>query len=190
MDKTYNPSSFETDIYNDWLGKKYFSAKIDKNKKPFTIIMSPPNITSKLHMGHAFQQTIQDIIIRRKRMQGFDALWLPGMDHAGIATQAKVDAKLKEQGISRYDIGREKFLEVAWEWKHEYATHIRNQWAALGLSLDYTKERFTLDEDLNKVASYEYYAFGIIKQQSSTVTSPFSLLPPLIKKLSIVCSPN
>ena len=149
LEAKYNHHEVEKGKYDYWLKNGFFTAG-DKNKIPYTIVIPPPNVTGKLHLGHAWDTTLQDILIRRKRMQGYDALWLPGMDHAGIATQAKVDAKLREQGISRYDLGREKFLEVAWDWKHEYAHYIRDQWAALGLSLDYTKERFTLDEGLQK----------------------------------------
>lgn len=147
MSTKYDSKMVETGKYEYWLKEGFFTSG-DNSKIPYTIVIPPPNVTGKLHIGHAWDTTLQDIIIRRKRMQGYDALWLPGMDHAGIATQAKVDAKLKEQGISRYDLGREKFLEVAWSWKKEYAEFIHNQWAALGLSLDYTKERFTLDEGL------------------------------------------
>ena len=149
MAPKYDHAAVEAGKYDEWLNAGYFTSG-DISKKPYTIVIPPPNVTGKLHLGHAWDTTLQDILIRRKRMQGYDALWLPGMDHAGIATQAKVDAKLREQGISRYDLGREKFLEVAWDWKHEYAKYIRKQWAALGLSLDYTKERFTLDEGLQK----------------------------------------
>jgi valyl-tRNA synthetase len=122
----YDFKEVEAGKYDFWLKGGFFTAG-DKSKEPFTIEIPPPNVTGKLHLGHSWDTTLQDIIIRRKRMQGYDALWLPGMDHAGIATQAKVDAKLKEQGISRYDLGREKFLEVAWQWKHEYAGFIRSQ---------------------------------------------------------------
>ncbi|CCV64478.1 Valyl-tRNA synthetase [Alteracholeplasma palmae J233] len=145
----YDFKEVEEKRYETWLEKGYFKSGIRKKAKPFTIVIPPPNVTGKLHLGHAWDNTLQDMIIRRKRMQGFDALYLPGMDHAGIATQAKVDQKLKEMGISRHDIGREKFLEHAWSWKEEYAQHIRTQWKALGLSVDYSKERFTLDEKLN-----------------------------------------
>ena len=158
MAPKYESKKVEEGKYEYWLKEGFFTSG-DISKTPYTIVIPPPNVTGKLHLGHAWDTTLQDIIIRRKRMQGFDALWLPGMDHAGIATQAKVDAKLKEQGISRYDIGREKFLEVAWEWKHEYATHIRNQWAALGLSLDYTKERFTLDDGLQDAVKQVFIRF-------------------------------
>ena len=162
----YDFKEVEQGKYDFWLKGGFFEAG-DLSKKPYAIVIPPPNVTGKLHLGHSWDTTLQDIIIRRKRMQGYDALWLPGMDHAGIATQAKVDAKLKEQGISRYDIGREKFLEVAWEWKKEYAKIIRSQWAALGLSLDYTKERFTLDEGLNKAVNYVFitlYNKGLLYQ--------------------------
>ena len=155
LNTKYDFKMVENGKYEFWLKGGFFEAG-DKEKEPFTIVIPPPNVTGKLHLGHACDTAIQDVIIRRKRMQGYDALWLPGMDHAGIATQAKVDEKLKQQGISRYDIGREKFLEVAWDWKHEYAKTIRSQWAALGLSLDYSKERFTLDEQLNKAVNHVF----------------------------------
>ncbi|REJ23422.1 MAG: valine--tRNA ligase [Bacillaceae bacterium] len=146
----YDPKTVEEDRYAFWLEGKFFEAKDDEGKTPFTIVIPPPNVTGKLHLGHAWDTTLQDIITRMKRMQGYDVLWLPGMDHAGIATQAKVEAKLREEGKSRYDLGREKFVEETWKWKEEYADHIRKQWAKLGLGLDYTRERFTLDEGLSK----------------------------------------
>ena len=149
LSSKYDHVEVEKGKYDEWLNKGYFTSG-DLTKKPYCIVIPPPNVTGKLHIGHAFDTTLQDIIIRRKRMQGYDALYLPGMDHAGIATQSKIDAKLREQGVSRYDLGREKFLEVAWDWKKEYSETIRKQWAALGLSLDYTKERFTLDDVLSK----------------------------------------
>jgi valyl-tRNA synthetase len=152
MDKKYNPKQVEAGKYDFWLNNKLFSSG-DMSKKPFTIVIPPPNVTGKLHLGHTWDNTLQDMVIRRKRMQGYDALYLPGMDHAGIATQAKVDAKLKSQGINRYELGREKYLEVAWEWKHEYAEFIREQWKTMGLSLDYSKERFTLDDGLSKAVN-------------------------------------
>ena len=152
MAPKYDHKKVEEGKYDYWLKEGFFTSG-DKNKIPYTIVIPPPNVTGKLHLGHAWDTTLQDIVIRQKRMQGYDALYLPGMDHAGIATQAKVDAKLKEQGTNRYELGREKFLEVAWEWKHEYASYIREQWKALGLSLDYTKERFTLDEQLQKAVA-------------------------------------
>ncbi len=148
----YNHKEVENGKYDFWLKGEYFKSG-DTTKKPFCIVTPPPNVTGKLHLGHAWDTTLQDIIIRRKRMQGYDTLWLPGMDHAGIATQAKIDQKLKNMGISRYDLGREKFLEVAWDWKKEYADFIREQWGYLGLSYDYSKERFTLDEGLNKAVN-------------------------------------
>jgi valyl-tRNA synthetase len=151
--KKYNHLEVEANKYEYWLKNEFFKADVGSNKPKYTIVIPPPNVTGKLHLGHAWDTTLQDIIIRRKRMQGFDALWLPGMDHAGIATQAKVDAKLQEQGTNRYELGREKFLEVAWEWKKEYAEFIRSQWAKMGLSLDYSRERFTLDEGLNEAVN-------------------------------------
>ncbi|OIJ10583.1 valine--tRNA ligase [Anaerobacillus alkalilacustris] len=150
MPTKYDPKATEAKWYPYWLDGKFFEAKGEEGKKPYTIVIPPPNVTGKLHLGHAWDTTLQDILIRTKRMQGYDALWLPGMDHAGIATQAKVEGKLREEGISRYDLGREKFLEKSWEWKHEYADFIRKQWSKLGLSLDYSRERFTLDEGLSK----------------------------------------
>ncbi|MCM3316885.1 valine--tRNA ligase [Rummeliibacillus stabekisii] len=149
MSTKYEPQSIEKGRYEWWLKGDYFKAQPDSEKKPYSIVIPPPNVTGKLHLGHAWDTTLQDILIRMKRMQGYDALWLPGMDHAGIATQAKVEAKLREQNISRYDLGREKFLEKTWEWKEEYAGTIREQWSKLGLSLDYSRERFTLDEGLS-----------------------------------------
>jgi valyl-tRNA synthetase len=145
----YDHKSVEEGRYKWWLEGKYFEAKGEAEKQPYTIVIPPPNVTGKLHLGHAWDTTLQDILTRAKRMQGYDVLWLPGMDHAGIATQAKVEAKLREEGVTRYDLGREKFLEKAWEWKEEYASHIRAQWEKLGLGLDYSRERFTLDEGLS-----------------------------------------
>lgn len=146
----YDPQAIEAGRYQYWLEGKFFEAKDDAEKKPYTIVIPPPNVTGKLHLGHAWDTTLQDILTRIKRMQGYDVLWLPGMDHAGIATQAKVEAKLREEGKSRYDLGREKFVEETWKWKEEYASHIREQWSKLGLGLDYSRERFTLDEGLSK----------------------------------------
>ncbi|HLS61580.1 MAG TPA: valine--tRNA ligase [Virgibacillus sp.] len=144
----YDPQEVEKGRYEFWLKGKYFEASGDPNKEPYTVVIPPPNVTGRLHLGHAWDTTMQDTISRMKRMQGYDVLWLPGMDHAGIATQAVVEAKLKEQGESRYDLGREAFIEKTWEWKEEYADFIREQWAKLGLGLDYSRERFTLDEGL------------------------------------------
>lgn len=145
----YEPQAIEQGRYDWWVDNKFFEAKPESGKTPYTIVIPPPNVTGKLHLGHAWDTTLQDIMTRMKRMQGFDALWLPGMDHAGIATQAKVEGKLKEEGRSRHDMGREAFLEESWKWKEEYAGHIRQQWSKLGLGLDYSRERFTLDEGLS-----------------------------------------
>ncbi len=160
----YDHSAVEEGRYDKWVKAGYFTAG-DKSKDPFTIVIPPPNVTGILHIGHAWDNTLQDIISRYKRMQGFDMLYLPGMDHAGIATQARVDARLKSEGISRYDIGREKFLERAWQWKEEYAATIRKQWAKLGNSLDYTRERFTMDEGFNDAVRHVFvtlYNEGLI----------------------------
>ena len=161
----YNPQEVEKGKYQFWLDGKYFEATGDPKKEPFSIVIPPPNVTGKLHLGHAWDTTMQDTIARMKRMQGYDVLWLPGMDHAGIATQAKVEAKLKEQGTNRHELGREKFLEKAWEWKEEYASFIRKQWEKLGLGLDYTRERFTLDEGLSEAVKEVFvrlYEKGLI----------------------------
>ncbi len=155
LEKKYNHLEVEKNKYNFWLEGGYFKSG-DKTKEPFTIVIPPPNVTGKLHLGHAWDNTLQDLIIRRKRMQGYDALYLPGMDHAGIATQAKVDERLRNEGTNRYELGREKFLERAWDWKSEYAGHIREQWEALGISVDYSKERFTLDEGLNNAVNHVF----------------------------------
>ncbi|EWG09023.1 valine--tRNA ligase [Cytobacillus firmus] len=150
MPTKYDPQAIEKGRYDWWLEGKFFEAKDDEAKQPYTIVIPPPNVTGKLHLGHAWDTTLQDILTRMKRMQGYDVLWLPGMDHAGIATQAKVEEKLRNDGKSRYDLGREKFVEETWKWKEEYASHIRQQWSKLGLGLDYSRERFTLDEGLSK----------------------------------------
>lgn len=150
MPTKYDPQAIEKGRYHWWLEGKFFEAKDDETKQPYTIVIPPPNVTGRLHLGHAWDTTLQDILTRMKRMQGYDVLWLPGMDHAGIATQAKVEEKLRNEGKSRYDLGREKFVEETWKWKEEYASHIRQQWSKLGLGLDYSRERFTLDEGLSK----------------------------------------
>ncbi|MFD2705183.1 valine--tRNA ligase [Salibacterium lacus] len=149
MPTKYDPRDTETKWYPYWTEQSYFEAEGTGDKEPFTIVIPPPNVTGRLHLGHAWDTTLQDILSRLKRMQGYDTLWLPGMDHAGIATQAKVEGRLKEEGMDRYELGREGFLEKSWEWKEEYADFIRQQWAKLGLSLDYSRERFTLDEGLS-----------------------------------------
>ncbi len=146
----YDPKAVEENRYQYWLDGKFFEATNDPEKKPYTIVIPPPNVTGKLHLGHAWDTTLQDILTRMKRMQGYDVLWLPGMDHAGIATQAKVEEKLRSEGKSRYDLGRENFVAETWKWKEEYASFIRQQWSKLGLGLDYSRERFTLDEGLSK----------------------------------------
>ena len=164
LDKKYNHLLVERDKYNIWKNNGYFTSN-NMSKEPFCIVIPPPNVTGKLHLGHAYNVSIQDAIIRYKRMQGFDTLWLPGMDHAAIATEAKVVKKLKDQGINKYELGREKFLDACWEWTHEYADNIRKQWAAMGISVDYTRERFTLDEGLNKAVTkvfVDYYNKGLI----------------------------
>ncbi|WP_409327728.1 valine--tRNA ligase [Staphylococcus pseudoxylosus] len=165
MKPKYNPNEVESGRYDQWVNNGYFKATEDSSKETYTIVIPPPNVTGKLHLGHAWDTTLQDILTRMKRMQGYDTLYLPGMDHAGIATQAKVEAKLNEQGLSRHDLGREKFLEQAWDWKEEYATFIREQWAKLGLGLDYSRERFTLDEGLSKAVKkvfVDMYNKGLI----------------------------
>ena len=146
LEKNYNPQEIETRLYEKWLSKKYFAAKVNKEKKPFTIVMPPPNITGQLHMGHALDNTLQDILIRFKRMQGYEALWQPGTDHASIATEVKIIEKLKEQGIDKEALGREGFLEKAWEWKAEYGGRIVSQLKKMGSSADWDRERFTMDD--------------------------------------------
>ena len=151
--KTYDPHGIEDRLYAKWLEKKYFHAEVDENKKPFTIVIPPPNITGQLHMGHALDNTMQDILIRFKRMQGYNALWQPGTDHASIATEVKIIEKLKEEGIDKADLGREKFLERAWDWKREYGGRIISQLKKLGSSCDWDRERFTMDEGCNKAVT-------------------------------------
>lgn len=149
MSSKFQPQEVEAGKYQWWVDSGVFHPNEDPNAEPYSIVIPPPNVTGKLHLGHAWDVTLQDMIIRQKRMQGFDTLWLPGMDHAGIATQAKVEEKLRGEGLSRYDLGREKFLEQTWEWKEEYASHIREQWVKMGISVDYRRERFTLDKGLS-----------------------------------------
>ena len=164
LDKKYNHIEVEKDKYNKWKEKGYFNSG-DLTKEPFCIVIPPPNVTGKLHLGHAWDTTLQDIIIRYKRMQGYDCLWLPGMDHAAIATEAKVVKRIKEQGKNKSILGREKFLEECWNWTHEYSDNIRKQWAKLGLSVDYNKEAFTLDENLTlavKTVFCKLYNEGLI----------------------------
>ena len=164
METKYNHQKVEENKYNNWKEKGYFNSG-DKSKPPFCIVIPPPNVTGKLHLGHAMNVSIQDIIIRYKRMQGFDCLWLPGMDHAAIATEAKVVKRLKDKGIDKYEYGRDNFLSACWDWTHEFGGNIRSQWAKMGISVDYNKERFTLDEGLNKAVTkvfVDYYNEGII----------------------------
>jgi valyl-tRNA synthetase len=165
MPTKYDPKTAESKWYQYWLEGGFFKPSDDEKKEPYTIVIPPPNVTGRLHLGHAWDGTLQDILIRMKRMQGYDALWLPGMDHAGIATQARVEAKLKEEGRSRYDLGRDKFVDQVWDWKEEYAGVIREQWSKLGLALDYSRERFTLDEGLSKAVKevfVQLYDKGLI----------------------------
>ncbi|MCR4581553.1 MAG: valine--tRNA ligase [Bacilli bacterium] len=164
LDTKYDHLKVEENKYDNWKEKGYFNAG-DKSKDPFCIVIPPPNVTGILHIGHAFDTSLQDTIIRFKRMQGFDTLWLPGMDHAAIATEAKVVQKLKGEGIDKYEYGRDKFLEACWDWTHEHGDTIRKQWGKLGLSVDYTRERFTLDEGLNKAVTkvfVDFYNKGLI----------------------------
>ncbi|MDY3747231.1 MAG: valine--tRNA ligase [Lachnospiraceae bacterium] len=172
LEKNYNPSEIEKKIYDRWLEKKYFHAEVDESKKPFTIVMPPPNVTGQLHMGHALDNTMQDILIRFKRMQGYNALWQPGTDHAAIATEVKVIDKLKKEGISKEDLGREGFLKEAWKWKEEYGNRIINQLKKLGSSADWDRERFTMDEGCSKAVEEVFiklYEKGYIYKGSRIV---------------------
>ena len=165
LEGKYNPKDFEEKLYENWEEKGYFKPSDDRTKIPYTIVIPPPNITGKLHMGHALDETIQDILIRYKRMQGFNALWIPGTDHAAIATEAKIVAKMKEAGITKEDLGREGFLERAWDWKKEYGGAIVNQIKKLGCSCDWSRERFTMDEGLSEAVKYVFiklYREGLI----------------------------
>ena len=167
LSKTYDPKEFEKRIYANWLEKGYFTPVVDHKKKPYTIVLPPPNITGKLHMGHALDVTIQDILIRTKRMQGYNVLWLPGEDHASIATEVKVENELLKKGIKKKEIGREAFLDKVWEWTDEYRERIREQLKEMGCSLDFTREAFTLDENLNKAVKTVFvnlYKKGLIYQ--------------------------
>ena len=165
LDKKYDNKTCEENKYEEWKKKGYFRPDEDNNKTPFCIVIPPPNVTGKLHLGHAYDTAIQDAIIRYKRMNGFDTLWLPGMDHAAIATEAKVVKRLKEQGIDKYEYGRDKFLEACWDWTNEFGDNIASQWAKLGISVDYSRQRFTLDEGLSKAVTkvfVDYYNEGLI----------------------------
>ncbi|MCY6482801.1 valine--tRNA ligase [Clostridium aestuarii] len=163
--KTYDPKEFEGRIYKDWEEKGYFTPKVDENKKPYTIMMPPPNITGQLHLGHALDGTLQDFLIRAKRMQGYSTLWLPGEDHASIATEVKVEKALLEKGLKKKEMGREAFLEKVWEWSDKYRERIKTQYKRLGISADYTRERFTMDEGLSKAVKQVFvdlYNEGLI----------------------------
>ncbi|QHX36712.1 valine--tRNA ligase [Spiroplasma sp. BIUS-1] len=165
LEKKYSHLDVEKDKYQMWLDQDLFKAEMDDKKPAYSIVIPPPNVTGKLHLGHAWDGSLQDLLIRFKKLNGFDTVWIPGMDHAGIATQAKVEERLREQNISRYDLGRENFIEKVWEWKEEYALTIRSQWAKLGLSLDYSKEKFTYSEELNKIVNHVFvnmYEKGLI----------------------------
>ena len=165
LDSKYNHKLVEEGKYEIWKNRGYFTAGKNKGADPYCIVIPPPNVTGNLHLGHAYDVAIQDAIIRYKRMQGFDTLWLPGMDHAAIATEAKVVKRLKDKGINKYEYGREKFLDACWDWTKEYGENIRNQWGVMGVSVDYTRERFTLDEGLNKAVTkvfVDYYNKGLI----------------------------
>mgnify|MGYP000292072277 FL=1 len=165
LEDKFNPKNFEEEIYKRWEEKEYFKPSEDKTKKPYTIVIPPPNITGKLHMGHALDETLQDILIRYKRMEGYNCLWLPGTDHAAIATEVKIVEKLKQQGIEKKDLTREQFLEKAWEWKKEYGGTILNQLKKLGCSCDWSRERFTMDEGLSNAVKYVFiklYEKGLI----------------------------
>ena len=149
--KNYNPSEFEDRLYSEWCDKGYFKPDPDTKKKPFSIVIPPPNVTGQLHMGHALDETLQDILIRTKRMQGYSTLWVPGTDHADIATQIKVEERLRvDEGLSRYDLGREKFLERVWDWKDAYEARITGQLKKLGASCDWSRQRFTMDEGCSR----------------------------------------
>ena len=172
LEKNYNPSEIEDRLYQKWLDKKYFHAEVDRSKKPFTIVMPPPNITGKLHMGHALDNTMQDIIIRFKRMQGYEALWVPGTDHASISTEVKVTNALKEEGIDKHELGREGFLKRTWEWKKEYGGTITSQLKKIGSSCDWDRERFTMDEGCSKTVLEVFcrlYEKGLIYKGSRIV---------------------
>ena len=153
LDKQYNPKEVEERLYKKWEEKGYFHAEVNPDKKPFTIVIPPPNITGQLHMGHALDNMMQDAIIRFKRMQGYETLWMPGTDHASIATEVKIVEALKEEGLTKHDIGREKFLERAWAWKEKYGGRIVEQLKKLGSSLDWQRERFTMDEGCSKAVT-------------------------------------
>ncbi len=172
LEKNYNPVDIEDRLYSKWINKKYFKAEVDKRKKPFTIVMPPPNITGQLHMGHALDNTMQDILTRFKRMQGYNALWQPGTDHASIATEVKIIEQLKKEGIDKKDLGREGFLKRAWEWKEEYGGRIISQLKKIGSSCDWERERFTMDEGCSEAVEEVFirlYEKGLIYKGSRII---------------------
>ena len=173
LPKTYNPKDFEDRLYDFWMENEYFVAQVDRNKEPYTIIMPPPNVTGDLHMGHALNNTIQDILTRWKRMSGYEALWVPGTDHASISTEARVVNKLTKEGKTKEELGREAFLEEAWEWTRLYGGNIKNQLKKLGVSCDWSRERFTLDEDMSKAVEEVFirlYSKGLIYREIGLLT--------------------
>lgn len=165
ISKAFEPHEAEPRLYQKWMDNGYFRADVDEKKQPYCIVMPPPNITGQLHMGHALDNTLQDILIRLKRMQGFSALWLPGTDHAAIATEARIVAAMKEEGITKDDIGRDRFLERAWEWREKYGRRIVEQLKRLGSSCDWSRERFTMDDGLSEAVTevfIRYFEKGLI----------------------------
>lgn len=189
LSKTYDPKDIEDRLYKKWEDNGYFHAEVDRSKKPFTIVMPPPNITGQLHMGHALDNTMQDILIRYKRMQGYNALWQPGTDHASIATEVKVIQSLKEQGINKADLTREEFLDKCWEWRKEYGGRIVKQLRKLGSSADWQRERFTMDEGCSH--AYRKYSpsyirrAGFIKVPVLSTGVRYVRLPFPMRKLSM-----
>src|SRR5438128_8292679 len=168
----YEPKSIEQNWYEFWEKGEFFTPEVDRDRPKFSIVIPPPNVTGRLHIGHALVNTLQDIVVRWKRMSGFNTLWLPGTDHAGIATQMIVDRELQKQGISRFDIGREKFVEKVWEWKESYGNQIIDQLKRLGCSADWTRARFTLDEGLSRAVRYVFvklYEDGLIYRDLAMV---------------------
>ena len=165
LPKTYEPRDVEDRLYKFWVDNGYFHAERDPDKKPFTIVMPPPNVTGQLHMGHAMDAAMQDVLIRFKRMQGYSALWIPGVDHAGIATQIRVEEELRKEGKTRYDLGREKFLDACWDWTHEYGGTIVSQIKRMGCSVDFSDEKFTMSPEFNRAVRRvfcDWYHDGLI----------------------------
>ena len=172
LETKYDPKKIENRLYDQWVERRYFHAEVDRTKKPFTIVIPPPNITGKLHMGHAMDNTMQDILIRYKRMQGYNALWMPGTDHASIATEVKVTEELKKEGLDKDELGREGFLKKCWEWKEEYGGTIISQLKKLGSSCDWERERFTLDEGCSNAVQHVFiklYKKGLIYKGSRII---------------------